>query len=122
MQFAGYAPPLVVLCSKDLSPRTTPLTLQADEFGYVMNADQNVPRSMDRQRGNDDIEIVAVERPAARVKASVSSLRARADISEGPQDRFDPFVAVFDQAFQKRGIVPAYMKSGVRLAFDLLAP
>src|SRR5215204_2743416 len=111
MQFAGHAPPLVLLCSKELAPGTTPLTLEADEFGYVMNADQNVPRSMDRQRGNDDIEIVAVERPAALVKASVSTLRSRTNISKGLQNRSDAFVAVFDQAFQKRDIVTAYMKS-----------
>jgi hypothetical protein len=122
MQFAGHAPPLVLLRSKELAANTPPLPLETNEFGYVMDADENVPRSVDRQRGNDDVEIVTVEGSAAFVQVSKNTPRAGANISKGPQDRFDAFVAVFDQAFQERDIVTAYVKSGARLSLDLSAP
>src|SRR5436190_17647361 len=116
MEFAGHASPLVLLGSEELAAETTPLTLEANEFGHVMNADQNVSRSMDRQRGNDDVEVVTVEGPASLVQTPKDSPRAGANILKRLQNRFDAFVAVFDQAFQKRDIVTADVKAGARLA------
>jgi len=122
MQLAGHAPTLVLLRPKDLAADTASLTFESNEFGYVMDADKNVPRSMDRQRGNYDLEIVTVEGSASFVKVSKGTPRAHANVSERLQNRFDAFVAAFDQTFQEREIVATYVKSGARLAFNLPAP
>ena len=65
MQFARHAPPLVLLRPKNLATCTTPLALQTNEFGHVMDADENVPRSMNCQRDYHDVEIVTVEGSAS---------------------------------------------------------
>ena len=53
---------------------------------------------------------------------SEDTSRARANVPKRLQYRFDAFVAVFDQAFEKSDIITAYVKSAARLAFDLSAP
>ena len=45
VQVASYSPPLVFLCSKELASRTATLSFEGNEFGYVVNADQDVARS-----------------------------------------------------------------------------
>ena len=77
---------------------------------------------MNRQRRNDDVEIITGERPASLVKVTKRAACTRGYVPERLQDRFDAVVAVFDQACQERDIVAAYVKSGTRLAFDLPAP
>ena len=61
---------------------TTPLAPETNQFCYVMHADQNVPRAMDRKRSNRDVEIVTVENSASLVQMSKDATRARADISK----------------------------------------
>ena len=108
MQIAGHAPSLVLLRSKELAADTAPLALETDEFGYVVDANQNVSRSMNGQRGNYDVEIVTAEDSVSLVKVSKRTPRACANVAERLQNRFDAFVAVLDQTLQKRDVVTAY--------------
>ena len=82
MQFAGHAPPLVLLRPKNLATCTTPLAFEANQFGYVMDADENVPRSMDRKRSNCDVEIVTIEGSASLVQMPKDASRTRTNISK----------------------------------------
>ena len=82
MQLASHAPPLVLLRSKDLATCTAPLTPETNQFCYVMHADENVPRAMDRKRSNRDVEIVTIENSASLLQMSKDATRARADISK----------------------------------------
>src|SRR5688572_23168752 len=108
MQLASQAPPLALLRSEDLAAHTAPLPLEIDEFRDVVDADHHITRSMNRQRRNDDVEIVTGERPASPVKVTKRAACTRGYVPERLQDRFDAVVAVFDQACQERDIVAAY--------------
>src|SRR5687768_13593232 len=102
MKLASQAPPLALLRSQELATHTTPLPLEIDKFCDVVDADHHIARSMDRQRGDDDVEIVTGERAASLVKVTKRAACACGYVPERLQDRFDAVVAIIEQACQER--------------------
>ena len=95
MQVASYSPPLVFLCSKELASRTATLSFEGNEFGYVVNADQDVARVMNWERRNRDVEIITGECSGPTIDAAEASPRTGCYFAESLQDRNRASIAAF---------------------------
>ena len=98
MQLPGHSPPLAFLRLKNLAADPASLALELDQLGHVMDADKDMPRPIDRQRGNDQVEIIAAECAGPLVNAAETLPRAGTDVLEGLQDLDCAVIAAFDQA------------------------